>query len=365
MNISKVLGIALVAVTAAAAGAWGGARWLSAPTSSASQRSSAATSDAVPRSATAVSVALADARRIPFARGVNAVGSLRSDESVVVRPEVAGRIQRLAFDEGTMVRAGQVLVVLDDAVPRAELAQARANLALAQSQYRRSASLQQQGFVSQQARDEVGSSLQAQQANAALAQARLDKMTIRAPFDGMVGLRAVSVGDYVNAGQDIAPLVAVDPLKVDFRVPEMYLPRLAVGQGLSLRVDALGGAERTGKVYAVSPVVDAGGRSVLLRATVGNADGQLRAGMFVRVQLVFSSEPALLVPEAALAPSGETQYVFRVVDGVAHRVQVNIGERRDGQVEIVKGLADGDRVVVSGLQRVIDGGPVEPLAPGV
>ena len=364
MNISKVLGIALVAVAAAAAGAWAGARWQGAPASSESRQSPAA-SDVAPRSEAAIRVALANARRIPFARGVSAVGSLRSDESVVVRPEVAGRIQRLAFDEGTMVRAGQVLVLLDDAVPRAELAQAKANLALAQSKYRRSASLQQQGFVSQQARDEAGSSLQAQQANAALAQARLDKMTIRAPFDGMVGLRAVSVGDYVNAGQDIAPLVAIDPLKVDFRVPEMYLPRLAVGQGLSLRVDALGGAERTGKVYAVSPVVDAGGRSVLLRATIGNADGQLRAGMFVRVQLVFSSGPALLVPEAALAPSGEIQYVFRVIDGVAHRVQVSIGERRDGQVEIVKGLADGDRVVVSGLQRVIDGGPVEPLAPGV
>lgn len=312
----------------------------------------------------ATRVALARVEKIPFARGVSAVGSLRSDESVVLRPEVAGRVQRLNFVEGAMVPEGQILVQLDDSVPRAELAQAQANLSLAQSQYRRSGALQKEGFVSQQARDESASALQAQQANAALARARLEKMTIRAPFAGMVGLRAVSVGDYVNQGQDLAPLVAVDPLKVDFRVPEMYFTRLKVGQTLTLRLDALQGAERTGQVFAVSPVVDAGGRSVLLRATVANSDGMLRPGMFARVQLIFNQENALVVPETALSPSGETQYVFRVRENIAHRVQVTLGERRDGRVEILEGLSDGDQVVVSGLQRVIDGGAVEPLAPG-
>ena len=227
---------------------------------------------------------VAAVRQVPFARGISAVGSLRSDESVVLRPEVAGRIQSIDFRKGSPWR-GQALVRLDDSVPRAELAQARANLTLAQTHYRRAVELQGKGFVSQKARDESASSLKVQEAAVALAQARLDKMTITAPFSGIAGLRSVSVGDYVSQGQDLAPLEAIDPLKVDFRVPEMYLNKVGVGQQLTLRMDALPGEDRPGLVYAVSPLVDAGGRSILLRATVANRDAVLRPGMFARVQL--------------------------------------------------------------------------------
>ena len=309
-------------------------------------------------------VALADVAAIDFTRGISAVGSLRSDEAVVLRPEVAGRIRAIRFKEGQPVVRDDVLVQLDDAIPRAELAQARANLSLAQSQYRRASELQGRGFVSQQARDEAGSTLKVQEAAAALAQAKLDKLTIRAPFSGVAGLRSVSEGDFVDAGQDLAPLEAIDPLKVDFRVPEMYLSRVQTGQTLSVRLDALPGELREGKVYAISPLVDAGGRSILLRAIVPNADRRLRPGMFARVQLTFSQDRANVVPEAALSPSGDSQYVFVVRDGVARRVEVAIGERRDGRVEVISGVTAGDRVVVSGLQRVIDGGPVVDAGPG-
>lgn len=321
---------------------------------------------AKPQSAAAAParVAVAAVQEIPFARGLSAVGSLRSDESVVLRPEVAGRIQAIEFKEGQPVKQGQLLIRLDDSVPRAELAQARANLTLAQSHYRRSVELQGKGFVSQQARDESASTLKVQEAAVALAQARLDKMTITAPFGGIVGLRSVSVGDYVNQGQDLAPLEAIDPLKVDFRVPEMYLSKVRVGQQLTLRLDALPGQERRGLVYAVSPLVDAGGRSILLRATVANQDGVLRPGMFARVQLLFNEDKALVAPEAALSPSGETQYVYRVENGVAHRREVTIGERREGRVEILTGVALNDMLVVSGLQRVTDGAPVTLVGNG-
>ncbi|MFY3139369.1 efflux RND transporter periplasmic adaptor subunit [Achromobacter xylosoxidans] len=311
-----------------------------------------------------VRVEVSAVTEIPFARGLSAVGSLRSDEAVMLRPEVAGRIQSIEFKEGQPVKRGQALIRLDDSVPRAELAQARANLALAQSHYRRAVALQAKGFVSQQARDESASTLKVQEAAVALAQARLDKMTISAPFAGFAGLRSVSVGDYVNQGQDLAPLEAIDPLKVDFRVPEMYLSKVGVGQQLTLRLDALPGQERPGLVYAVSPLVDAGGRSILLRATVANADSLLRPGMFARVQLLFNQDKALVAPEAALSPSGETQYVYRVKDGVAERREVTIGERREGKVEILTGVAAGDQLVVSGLQRVTDGGPVQVVNNG-
>ncbi|WP_332612137.1 efflux RND transporter periplasmic adaptor subunit [Achromobacter sp. ESBL13] len=311
-----------------------------------------------------VRVEVASVKEIPFARGLSAVGSLRSDESVVLRPEVVGRIQAIEFKEGQPVARGQVLIRLDDSVPRAELAQAHANLTLAQSHYRRAVELQGKGFVSQQARDESASTLKVQEAAVALAQARLDKMTISAPFAGIVGLRSVSVGDYVNQGQDLAPLEAIDPLKVDFRVPEMYLSKVGVGQQLTLRLDALPGQERQGLVYAVSPLVDAGGRSILLRATVANKDALLRPGMFARVQLLFNQDKALVAPEAALSPSGETQYVYRVKDGRAEKREVTIGERREGRVEILTGVAAGDQLVVAGIQRVTDGGAVTVVGSG-
>jgi membrane fusion protein (multidrug efflux system) len=309
-------------------------------------------------------VQVAAVRQVPFARGISAVGSLRSDESVVLRPEVAGRIQSIDFKEGQPVARGQALVRLDDSVPRAELAQARANLTLAQTHYRRAVELQGKGFVSQKARDESASSLKVQEAAVALAQARLDKMTITAPFSGIAGLRSVSVGDYVSQGQDLAPLEAIDPLKVDFRVPEMYLNKVGVGQQLTLRMDALPGEDRPGLVYAVSPLVDAGGRSILLRATVANRDAVLRPGMFARVQLQFAQDQALVVPEAALTPSGQAQYVYRVRDGVAERRAVTIGERREGLVEILTGVGEGDQLVVAGLQRVTDGAPVQIVGDG-
>jgi len=310
----------------------------------------------------AVPVETAAVQSTPFTRGITAVGSLRSDETVMLRPEVAGRLREINFKEGAPVQKGQVLFRLDDAIPRAELEQARANLALAQSQYRRANSLQAEGFISQQARDESASALRVQQAAVTLAQARLDKTMILAPFDGIIGLRNVSVGDYVEEGQDLVSLEAVDPLKVDFRVPELYLTKVRVGLSLQVRFDALPGDTRPGSVYAISPLVDAGGRSLLLRAQVGNDDMVLRPGMFARVQLMFAEDSVLVVPESALAPSAQAQYVYKVVDGMARRVEVTIGERRNGRVEILTGLAEGEQVVVAGLQRLTDGAPVAARA---
>jgi len=356
MKKAVLLAAAAAGLAAGAALGFWGPRWFAAP---AADKPVATAATPAAKAAEAIRVEVASVQQLTFTRGISAVGSLRSDESVVLRPEVAGRIQHIDFQEGQPVQRGQVLIRLDDSVPRAELDQARANLALAQSHYRRAVDLQGRGFVSQQARDEAGSNLKVQQAAAALAQARLDKMTIRAPFAGVAGLRSVSVGDYVDQGQDLAPLEAIDPLKVDFRVPEMYFNKVRVDQALTVKLDAMPGESREGKVYAVSPLVDAGGRSILLRAMVPNADARLRPGMFARVQLLFGADQVLAVPEAALAPSGQAQYVFNVRDGRAHRAEVTLGERRDGKVEILTGVAAGDQVVVAGFQRLTDGAPVD------
>src|SRR5690606_24662116 len=229
-------------------------------------------------------------QQVSMPRGVSAVGTLRSEDSVVLRPEITGRITEINFSEGGKVKKGQVLIRLDDSVTKAQLQQAQANLSLANSQYRRAIELGKQGFISKQARDESASQLKVQQAAAALAQANLDKTVILAPFDGLIGLRNVSVGDYVSPGAELVPIESIDPLKVDFRIPEQYLGQVKEGSKLALSFDALPGQAREGVVGAISPLVEVGGRSILLRADVPNADDKLRPGMFARVRLQFSDE---------------------------------------------------------------------------
>ncbi|NYT43967.1 efflux RND transporter periplasmic adaptor subunit [Alcaligenaceae bacterium] len=314
-----------------------------------------------PANNAAVVVETAPVVEIALPRGVSAVGTLRSEDSVMLRPEITGRIAEINFDEGGRVKKGQVLVKLDDSVVRAQLQQAEANLSLASSQHRRAQELTKQGFISKQARDEAASQLKVQQAAVALARAQLEKTAILAPFDGMVGLRNVSVGDYVSPGIDLVPLESIDPLKVDFRIPEQFLGLVHVGIGLTLSFDALPSQQREGKVDAISPLIDVGGRSILLRATVPNTDDALRPGMFARVRLQFTDDKGLVVPETALVPSGEAQYVYRVKDDRAERVVVQVGLRRGGQVEIVSGLQAGDVVMTSGLQKVTDGAAVRVL----
>jgi membrane fusion protein (multidrug efflux system) len=193
----------------------------------------------------------------------------------------------------------------------------------------------------------------------ALVDARLAKTEIKAPFAGVIGLRVVSVGDYVKEGADVVNLESIDPLKVDFRVPEIYMRQVQVGQTLTVTLDALPGNTFEGKVFAVNPLVDAAGRVVVIRAIVANPDTSLRPGMFARVRLITRDEKeALVIPEQAIVPQGDEQYVFRVVDGKVARVKVEIGQRRDGKVEITKGLGAGDVVVTAGQLKLRDGMPV-------
>ncbi|GAA5234792.1 efflux RND transporter periplasmic adaptor subunit [Verticiella sediminum] len=317
-------------------------------TPAANAASAAAQRPAVAVEAMAVAAAQLDQR-------LNAVGSLVADDSVMVRPEIAGRISSIAFREGQSVRRGDVLLQLDDSIVRAEYQQASANHELAVSKFKRADELQREGFMSRQSRDEASNTAQVERANLALAKARMDKSTIRAPFDGQIGLRSVSVGDYVTVGQDLVTLQAIDQLKVDFRIPELYLPQIRIGQRLELTVDALPKRRWQAEVTAISPLVDVAGRALLMRAQVDNADGALRPGMFARVNLLLAEGSALLVPETALGLRNNGHYVYRVEDGQAREVPIRIGQRRGGMVEVLEGLQAGDQVVTAGLQKIQDG----------
>ncbi len=330
---------------------WYGPKLLTSSTASAVPVKSA---PATPHVVRATPVEVAQAELIPFAKGLTAVGSLKSDESVMLRAEQTGRIAEINFKEGRPVVKDQLLFQLDDAVARAELEQARASLAIAQGRQNRAKQLFSEGFVSKEARDDASNSFKVQQSAVDLAQAKLEKMRINAPFDGVIGLRSVSIGEYVSPGLDLAPLESIQKLKVDFRLPELYVAQVKTGQQLEIRVDALPNQRFRGDVFAISPLVEAGGRSVLIRAAVDNEAGQLRPGMFARVQLLTQDTPALVVPESALSPSGQNQYVYRVVNDRAEQVEVTIGERHSGLVEIRTGLKPNDVVVIAGIQRIRD-----------
>ncbi len=292
---------------------------------------------------------------------VTAVGSLVSNESVVLRPEVAGRISVIRFRDGAAVRKGDVLVELDAAVQRAELQQAQASLRLADANIRRTEDLFARKFVSQSSLDTARSQLEVARATTALAQARLERTQIRAPFAGVVGIRDVSPGHFVKDGDALVNLEDIATLKVDFRLPELYLGRIRAGQTLEVSSDVLPGERFPATVDAINPLVDAQGRAVVLRARLQNAQGRLRPGMFVRVRLILDQRAdALLVPEEALVPApGNVQFVYRVVDGKAQRTEVKTGMRRDAMVEIVAGLLPDALVVTAGQLKLRDGVPVQ------
>ncbi|MBI5163338.1 MAG: efflux RND transporter periplasmic adaptor subunit [Magnetospirillum sp.] len=295
-----------------------------------------------------------------MAREITAVGSLRSDESVMIRPEIAGRVKAFGFEEGTHVNRGQLLVKLDDASLAADMEQARANLGLSKANAERASRLASQGAGTQRALDEAEAKLRVDHAKVEQARAQLEKTMIVAPFAGTVGLRTVSVGAYVQPGQDIVNLEVIDPLKVDFRVPEVFLALVRQGLTVAITADPFPGRTFPGTVSAIDPAVDQNGRAVLVRARVDNKEGLLRPGQFVRLALkVDESAAAITIPEEAVVPKGEQMMVFKVVDGKAMPTPVKVGKRIQGTVEITEGLVDEDIVVTAGQMKLRPGVPVK------
>jgi membrane fusion protein (multidrug efflux system) len=291
---------------------------------------------------------------------INAAGTIRSNEAVVVRPEVAGRITQLNFGDGQAVKKGQLLVEFDSTVNQAEVQQARAELSIAKANFERNDELARQKFISIRARDESAANVQVLEAKLALAQARLSKLQIKAPFSGIVGMRSVSIGDYVKDGADLVNLEDISSVKVDFRIPEKFADRVERGQELEVIVDALPEKPFRAKVDAIDPQVDSSGRSALLRGRIANPEARLKPGMFARVRLILTERNnALVVPEEAIVPQGAKSTVWKIVDGKAVRSEVKTGMRREAKVEIVEGLKLGDIVVTAGQIRLSrDGAPV-------
>jgi membrane fusion protein, multidrug efflux system len=311
-----------------------------------------------------ISVVTVTLKRQSFARQMEAVGTARANEAVDITSKTSNRVTKILFREGQQVKAGEVLVEFDTEQARASLAEAEAALKDSQSQFKRSRELYATKALSEAQLDQLQATLSTNEARVAGARSQLNDMIIRAPFAGRVGLRNVSVGSYVSPGGVITTLDDTSIIKLDFSVPEVFLASLQEGLEISARTSAYPDTEFKGKVSSIDSRLDPVSRAIVVRARIDNKDGRLKPGMFMTVKLIRADAPALMLPEEALVPEGNSKFVFVVRDGKAMRVEVQTGRRRPGEVEITGGLDEGDVVVTEGTQKVRNGQPVKTTQAG-
>ena len=293
-----------------------------------------------------------------FTDETEALGTAKSNESVDITAKATNRVVAIQFREGEYVKKDALIVELDGAEARANLAQAQASLRDTESQYQRSRELYQTKVLSESDLIQLEAKMLSSKAQVAVAESRLSDTIIRAPFAGRVGLRNVSVGSLVTPGQIMTTLDDTAVIKLDFTVPESYLATVKEGQQVEAKSSAYLNKAFRGRVSSIATRVDPVSRSAVVRALIDNRDQQLKPGMFMTVHLTRSQSNVLLVPEQALMPDGDKQYVYVVKNSVATKTSVEIGRRKPGQVEIKQGLKPGDEVVVEGGEKLTDGAQV-------
>ena len=296
---------------------------------------------------------------------LRSVGSLVAVNGISVTAEVAGIVSSIHFESGEPVEEGAVLVRFDSDVDEAALEALRADRQLAEIQFKRAQELVAKRALSRSEYDEAETRFAAAQARVAEQRERIELKTIRAPFSGLLGLRVADLGQYLEPGDPIVSLEALNPIYVDYSVPERYLQRIGVGQELTLRFDAVPGRLFTGRVLALEPGVDQGTRTVKVRGKVENPNGELRPGMFAEVHtLEGGTRTVLTVPRTAISFNTFGDFVFVIEEDergalVVARRQISTGAVREGRVEVESGLRVGERVVRAGIVKLREGQPVD------
>lgn len=296
---------------------------------------------------------------------VDLVGQLEAEESVQIRSEVSGLIESVGFQEGQEVAQGTVLFRLRDAEQRARLHEAQATLALARDVYQRTQALAQRNVAAAAQREKANAELAAAEARVELAAVALERTTIEAPFEGVMGVRLVSPGDRIDTKEPLAEIHAVKRLVLRFTLPEVALLLAKQGARLDFSVAPYPGETFPGEVFFVSPILDPTTRRMMLKAYVPNDDRKLRPGLFANIRVeIGREEQALVVPEDAIAYDSNGSFVWRVgEDQKAERVPVGLGIRRDGFVQVKTGLRAGDRIVAGGTHKVTQGGAIVAAPP--
>lgn len=312
-----------------------------------------------------ISVVVAEVQRQPFADRLEALGSTRAKETVVITADTTEKITDLHFEEGQFVETGDVLVTLDQRQEVAQLRAAKAQLAEATSAYARARNLQKRSALSAATVQERLAEKTRNEVQVDVIEARLAELTIQAPFSGVLGLRKVSVGALVKPGDPITTLDDLSEIKVDFQIPSRHLAVLRRGLKVEGTVAAFGDRRFRGQVASIDTQIDTTTRTVRLRATLPNPDGLLKPGLLMHIDLAHSDRDALLMPEEALIKRSDKNYVYRVTSGDVSTVTqalVTVGVRRSGQVEILSGLAAGDQVVAHGTHKLRSGAQISVMA---
>lgn len=309
-------------------------------------------------------VAAAEVRQEDWQPRLTAVGSLVAAQGIFVTNEVAGQVRAIHFESGQSVDKGDLLVQLDDSVDQADLRGLIAQRDLAKIKVNRFSKLLKDRSASQSDYDEASAELDSATAAVAAKEALIDKKRITAPFAGQLGIRILDLGEYLAPGSRIVPLDALAPIFADYSLPERHLPQIAVGKKVLVQVAAYPGREFDGTVTAINPGIDEKTRSFKIRAILPNPERLLRPGMFAEVSTLLPTREGLLtLPRTAIsfAPYGDTVFLIGEQDGQTQveRRQVTTGQAREGRVEIVDGLAPGDRVVMVGQVKLRNGQPIK------
>lgn len=295
-----------------------------------------------------------------ISRRVTTVGKLLANASVVLKSEISGRIREIHFKDGQDVEQGDLLIEFADDNQRAEVDQAKAELARAEADFKRIASLRERNIESVKKFDEAKAGVDVTKARLDRATADLDKAKIVAPFSGTIGLLQVDPGAYVQAAQELVALVDNTPVYVEFKIPEKFLGDIGVGQTAEIKLDSFPEDKFVASVEALDSRIDEVSHSIAVRASLPNNEGKLREGLFANVSLLIGEKTnALLIPESALAREGNIEFVHIVQEGKAGRRRVVSGTRENGKVEILQGLRPDELVITAGQNKVGDNTPVE------
>jgi len=316
----------------------------------------------------APTVTLVTVERTAWAPTLEAVGTVQAVQGVDVNNEVAGQVTAIELESGAMVKQGQILVRLADDVDRADLEGLQAAERLARIKVERTRTLLKDRAIAQGDFDEISAQLDQASAQVKGKQATIEKKSIRAPFDGQLGIRMINLGQFLPEGSSIVPLQTLDPIYVDFSLPERHLARLFTGQAVKVRVAAHPDRTFDGKIRVISPGIDQGTRNVRVRSLLDNPDFALRPGMFARVAALLPvEEDVLTVPRQAITFNtyGDAVFVVREEEGktLVERRQVRTGAVRGEQIAVLEGLVDGDRVVSSGQVKLSNGQEVRIVDP--
>ncbi|MCP4988932.1 MAG: efflux RND transporter periplasmic adaptor subunit [Colwellia sp.] len=293
-----------------------------------------------------------------FVESVEAVGTARANEQVVITSKYSDLVDEIFFDDGQQVTKGAVLVKLNNQQELAKVNELKANLSESKAHLKRLTELLASRATSKSLVEQQEAKTKAVEAQLVSARARLNDLTIRAPFSGVLGFREVSKGAYIDAGNAITSLDDLSIIKVDFHLPERLLTHIHVGQQVSAANTAYRGKEFIGKITAIDSRIDSSTRTIKVRANISNKALKLHPGMLLNISVLLQVEKILQLPESSIIPIENVHYVFIETEGKAVRKSIKIGRRHPGVVEVVSGLVEGQQVVVEGALKLRDGSAV-------